>query len=505
MSRAESRQLRGSSLLLAGRILAVGVNFVTQVVIVRSLSKGDFGVFAYALSIVNLAETAATLGLDRAIPRLLPMYEERRQRERFLGTLVFVPAAVCGLGLLAVTVIVLARHSIAGGVSDTATAAAVVGILAALAPLQALDNLLLGVFAVFSRPGAIFLRRYVVAPGLRLAVVLALAAANEDVRFLAGGYVIAGGAGLLLYVALLGRLLRNEGVLPRQPGDHVEIPYREILTFTLPLLTTDLVFVLIESTDAILLGAFKGAPAVAALRAVQPLARMNQLVLASFGVLFTPLAARHVARDDAAAVRALYWRTAVWVAVVSFPIAVVTIAAAGPIAVTVFGSRYEGSGALLAVLSLGYYANAAVGFNGLTLNVFGRVRAVVAANVAAALLNVALNLALIPLWGAAGAATATASTLALQNVMRQLALRRGTGVPAFEPAYTRTYASIVVAIAAVAATCWLLDLAVVPALALCAVASIAVLAVSRHDLQIGDAFPELARLPVVGAFLAGRR
>jgi hypothetical protein len=40
--------LRGSSLMLAGRVAALGVAFVTQVIVVRHLSKGDYGAFAYA-------------------------------------------------------------------------------------------------------------------------------------------------------------------------------------------------------------------------------------------------------------------------------------------------------------------------------------------------------------------------------------------------------------------------------------------------------------------------
>src|SRR3954462_1795704 len=73
---ATRRQIRGSSLLLAGRMLSLAVNFATQVLIVRYLSKADFGAFAYGLSIVSLGESLAVLGLDKAIARFLPIYEE---------------------------------------------------------------------------------------------------------------------------------------------------------------------------------------------------------------------------------------------------------------------------------------------------------------------------------------------------------------------------------------------------------------------------------------------
>ena len=66
---AANRQIRGSSLMLVGRALSMGVNFVVQVLIVRYFAnaKGDYGAFAYALSIVThilpkpVFLTAATL------------------------------------------------------------------------------------------------------------------------------------------------------------------------------------------------------------------------------------------------------------------------------------------------------------------------------------------------------------------------------------------------------------------------------------------------------------
>jgi len=70
---ATRRQIRGSSLLLGGRMLSLAVNFATQVLIVRYLSKADFGAFAYGLSIVSLGEALAVLGLDKAIARFLPI------------------------------------------------------------------------------------------------------------------------------------------------------------------------------------------------------------------------------------------------------------------------------------------------------------------------------------------------------------------------------------------------------------------------------------------------
>ena len=50
------RLLRGSSVLLAGRLLSKVINLGVQIAIVRYLAKDDFGAFAYGLALVLSGE-----------------------------------------------------------------------------------------------------------------------------------------------------------------------------------------------------------------------------------------------------------------------------------------------------------------------------------------------------------------------------------------------------------------------------------------------------------------
>jgi hypothetical protein len=83
-----------------------------------------------------------------------------------VGTIVVT--SLIGLGLL------LGFPNRLLDVHDPATVQVVL-ILVILAPLEALDQIFISIFAVFSAPGAIFFRKYLFTPALRLGVVLALA------------------------------------------------------------------------------------------------------------------------------------------------------------------------------------------------------------------------------------------------------------------------------------------------------------------------------------------
>ncbi len=182
-------------------------------------------------------------------------------------------------------------------------------------------------------------------------------------------------------------MLRKLGLFKHLNLRTLDIPWREVLAFTVPLLTSDLVYILMNTSDAILLERFSGTAEVAAFRAVQPAAGMNQLVMTSFQLLFTPLAARMFARNDREGINNLYWQTAIWIAVAAFPLFALSFSMAGPLTVMLYTEEYAGSAIILALLSLGYYFSAALGFNGLTLKVYGKVRYIVVVNIGAALVN----------------------------------------------------------------------------------------------------------------------
>lgn len=498
------RQLRGSSLLFSGRLISLGVNFVTQVLIARYLSEADFGAFALALSLAATGATIVTFGLDRGISRFLAIYDERGDQERMLGTLAMVAGTVLALGFALIALVIGLQGVLLGTVVNDRQALTLLLILIPLAPIDAADNLLGGALAVFANARSIFVRKYVVGPLLRLLTVVLLVAGQYGVGFLAFGYVLSGAIGVLLYASVLWRVMGQRG-LTRIRAIRLRVPARDVLSFTIPLLSTDLLFIAMNTTDALFLGLFHGTEEVAALRVIQPLVGLNLLVFSSFTILYTPVASRLFARNDRSGVADLYWRTAIWMAVFSFPIFAVTTSLAEPITVTLYGERYADSALYLALLSFGAYTNAALGFNGLTLRVFGFVRYTIVINLIAAAVNVTLNLLLIPQYGALGAAISTMSTTILHNILKQLGLRLGTGIDVFAWNYLRVYVLIALATVGLGAIQWLFQPNIIVGLALAGIASLIVVLANRSTVRLEETIPEVLRLPFMRQLLGVRR
>jgi O-antigen/teichoic acid export membrane protein len=490
-----SKQIRGSSLMMVGRFISIGINFASQVLVIRYLSKADYGAFAYALSVATLVQSLVSLGLDRVDTRFMAIYDERKDYPRLFGLLLLEISTILSLGAVAFGLVVGLRGVLAGHVLPDRLTVTLLVILILMAPLQALDNMVMNVFAVFARPKAVFVRRYIVEPGLRFAVIVTLITAGLRVRFLAGGWVVAGLLGLVVYAAILIRLLRTTGLLARFDRRTLIVPVREALAFSLPLLTTNFVYVFTTSLGAIVVGSFDGSAAVASFRAVQPAAALNGLVMTSFAVLFTPVASRLFARSDKAGLRDLYWQTSAWMAVLSFPLLLVTTALAVPVTRIIFGVKYEGSATYLVLMSAGYYLTAAVGFNGTVLQIVGRLRYVVVTNIIAMLFALTAEIAFVAAWGALGAAIAVLAVYVVHNLFKQAGLGGDIGVGMFDRRYSFTYLTLAGAFAASMVVTWVFEPPFAVGAVVVAVISLIVFRANRHALRVEDTFPELLRVP----------
>ncbi len=482
-------------MLLAGRFLGLGINFAAQVFLVRYLTKADYGVWAYALSIVGFCHILVALGLDKVIDRFVPIYHANRQYDRMFGTILLSFGTILATSTLIIAVFYLFPDFVFDWVRSDA--ASILFVMLFVIPIDALDNVLIRLFACFASPKAIFFRKHLLGPALKFAVVAVLMWMHGDLLFQAVGYLAASVIGIAVCCLILLRTMRQRGLLGTVTLSSIRVPSGEVSRFAVPLVITDAVDILIIYANVLVLGYFHNADQVAMLKVVLPVATINEIVYSTFSLLYAPGVARLHANKDYAGIRDLYWRTTVWSAVLTFPVFALTFGVAGPLTVFLYGERYAGSGLIMAIVSLGYYFQVLLGLNAHTLRAFGRIRSIVKVNVITAVIAVILHMVLIPLYGAVGAAVATAGSMIAQHALRQVALHVAFGKRLFTRQYLRFYLVIGPAMAALVVVQLLGISSIYIAGLLAAAVSLWVLYLSREFLNIGQTFPEVFKLPLI--------
>lgn len=493
--RSLSRQLRGSSLLLAGRMLSKVVNLGVQVAIVRLLTKDDFGAFAYGLALVLSGELVVKFGLGRGANRYVPYHAERGERAEVMGTLGLVCVTIVALGLLCFGGLWwIASRDLMG--FPGGEGGRVVLILSVLAPIQALDTICIQTLACFSRPREIFYRKHVLGPGLRALAVALVFFSGGSSETLASAYLAGGVFGLVVCVRLAWQQLRVHGVLPL-PVSEWRVPWRPLIRFSFPLISSDLVFITLTGVSTTVLMATHGAEGVASMRAVVPAAALNGLVMQSFSILFMPGAMRLHAQGDIRGLRDQHWQSAAWVAVLSFPIFALTFGVAPAVVPLLFGEAYTESAPLLALLAVGHYVGICLGFNGETLQVFERTRALVFTNVVSVAIGVWLLVWLCPVYGPLGAALGVTAARIAGTLSRHIAVLHLRDFGAVPRTQKLIWVKMFVASGFVAAVGWIWPLPVLGQIVVVGAVSLVLLRSTAHALDIARSFPELLRIRLV--------
>ena len=485
--------IRGSWLLAAGRILNVAVDFAAQVLIVRYLSTSSYGAFSYALSVVALTTSVATLGLDKAIGRFVPLYDERGEHGRLLGAWLLVGTSVLLVGFAMVPLLFALEAVLSGTAISDEQGVALLLILIVLSPLNAFGAITSQMLATFASPVLILVRTYLVLPLLQIGVVLLVIWSGSDVELLAFGWVATVFISAVISLGLLIGVLRSRGVLSRVSLERLQLPAREVLLFGLPLFASNVVFQLRLTGAVVLLEGMHGTGEVALFRAAIPIARQCLLLFETFSLLFTPLAARLFARRDWRGLNEAYWQSAIWIAVATVPIFLVAFGLAEPLSVFLYGERYRSSGPILAILTVGFYVSAAIGFNEIVLRIFGRVGVALAIDATTTVAGLGLGMVLIGELGAVGAALTVCVIMVAQKVLYHLVLARATDIRLFEPDQSGVYAAIMAGACALWVFQSLVHPTLIAGLPVAAAIALVILLVARGSLRVGHVFPEMRR------------
>jgi O-antigen/teichoic acid export membrane protein len=418
---------RGGALNLAGAVATGLCNFLLLVVVARGLRTQGTGAFYEAVALLLILSSAAALGADVGLSRMVPRYRALgrvRDLRRGLHAGLW-PVAAAGLltGVLAWRFApeladVFSRHD------DNAQLTDFIRTFALFVPASALS---LAVFAAtrgFATMRPTVLVDKIARPALQPLLVLAAIAGGAGSTVIAlaylGPYLPALAAGLAWLALLLRRAER-----PRDAGPEPQPPrptgrlVGEFWRFTGPRglaamfqttslwLNTLLVGALRSTADAGIYAAASRYLTVAAMAAV---------------------AIRQVLAPNRAA--AVYQSTTAWLVAINWPIYLVLLTF-GPALLAVFGRDFAGGEVVLVVLAATMLAATAVGPVDVVLLMGGGSTWNLVNTLLALGTNLALNVVLIPRYGLAGAATASAAGTLLNNLLPLVQVWRSMGLHPF--------------------------------------------------------------------------
>jgi len=402
-----SRILSGSTVVLAGSIVNKIIAFAGSVFIARLLGDVGYGVVVVALSVYFIFSNLLTLGLSGGIARNYPQADTDRERRGILVTAFRLGAAV---GTLGGVVVFLAADPIATHIFGDPSISLPLRLLASILPLKVALNLANGSFQAVKKPAIKMAISSIIQPVARILLIVALVLAGFGAAGVAGAYAIA-----IATAAVLSLYYVWQYTTLFDFGRPAKIVYKPLLAFSIPLVGSTILVRLMNNIDTLLLGALAASADVGQYNVAFVLGQTTLLFLQTLGFMYVPEISELHADDRIERAGMVYRAITKWVLFISAPFILTAVAFPTYVVTFIYSGQYVTASVPFLVLIGGFVTHILNGPNHSTLTAFGDTRQIFVFDAMTMVLNVVLNLSLIPRFGIAGAATATATAYLVRN------------------------------------------------------------------------------------------
>jgi O-antigen/teichoic acid export membrane protein len=418
--RAVSRRI--AMITFTVRVLSGVIAYVTQVLLARWMGDFAYGILVVVWVGAVLVGAASCLGLQTAILRFIPEYTERGDHHHLRGVLAgsriqaFLFASL--LALVGCAGLYLFRAHVASYYLVPLYLGALALPMMAVAEIQ--DN----VARAFNWADLSLWPTYVIRPVLILVfmwIADRLGAAPDAVTGMAS--VVA--ATYLVTIAQLVVLARRmRRAVPPGPRSYAPSQWMAI---SLPIFVVEALFNLLTNVDIMLVGHFLAPDKVAVYYAAAKTLVLLHFVYYAVKAGSAQRFSQYYASGDRKQLAAFLRDTIHWTFWPTLALAVFLFVFGMPL-LLLFGPTFGSGYPLLYILAVGILVRASIGPAEILLAMAGQQRITAVVYVATFIVNVTLNLFLIPRYGIAGAAFAVSISLIVETAALYTLIARRLGL-----------------------------------------------------------------------------
>jgi O-antigen/teichoic acid export membrane protein len=407
-----SPMAKGAGILFVGNVFNLALRYLFQVIVARQLDTGLYGIFTMGVAVFVIAETIASLGLDRGIVRYVSIYRGRGDLSRVKGVVLLAIALSGAGGILATLLLIPLSRVLAVNVLENQALGRVLVLFSIAIPFSVLTRAFIALtqglqimklqvyakdlFELFSRIILVILFFYL---GWTLnGAIFAFVFSTIGASFLG-----------FFYFKTVFRTIMQRTVKPI-------LEAKTLLTFCWPFFFAN-GFNFIEAwISTFFLDYFVDSTAVGIFGAAYRTSLLMLGIFMAFSMMFSPIIADLYSRKEKNNLERLFKVISKWMFTLSLPVAALMFIFSKEI-LSVFGRDFTGGSTCLRILIVGQLLNAVTGPLGVLIAMSGRSRLI--------LFNAALHLAgqivlclfLIPHYGVIGAGLAKTFSILFLRVL----------------------------------------------------------------------------------------
>lgn len=395
------------------KVAGAAIAFATSIVLAKLLGPSGYGVFSYVVALVAVLAIPSELGIPSLAVREIAVANARKDWGRMRGFILWAHRTVA---ITSGTLILIGATALfTWGSRTNPSQLACMWLALLLVPLVSLgalrDAMLRGLRKVLLGQ----LSQPLIRPLILLTAVLLFWQLKVDVTSpvrMMGLHIISVALAFLIGLLLF---LRNRPAELRDASPSYDSAIW--LKSSIPFGMTAALQLINGRTDILALGFFQPDAHVGIYRVATQLAAIVIFGMQAVTAIQGPHIANLYAKGDMQKLQHMMTRSAQGILVIAIPVVIVIFLFGKLIIRAVYGVAFETAYVPLLILCIGQLVNASMGSVASLLNMTGHERDTTKSVLVGAVVNVVLNLTLVPAWGMTGAAISTACTLIVWNLI----------------------------------------------------------------------------------------
>ncbi len=414
--------IRGSAIYFVVKLLGIFVSYLFTLFVTRYYGASVWGLFALSLTVLQITSVIGRFGLDIALLRFIAEYKS--QGRYGLAKLVYKKAVlfVFLLSLLLALGLYILAPIISKDIFNKTNLIDFIKNVAVILPAFTLLYLNTESLRALKKIGLYVVNQNVFPFSIALVFLLFITwLLNKNIYNVPISYLVAIYISCFLSFVFLYREFKKFS-----NGSKEKISLIKLLSISFPMLMANSLTLIMAWTDIIMLGIFRSEFEVGIYSVASKLSLLTSFTLAAINSIAAPKFAEFWGKGDIKGLAKTAQQATKLILISSLPILLMFSLFPNTI-LSIFGEGFSKASGALIILTLGQFINAAAGSVGNILLMTGRQKIFQNFLLIGIVINIVLNLILIPHLGIIGAAMATAISLAFWNIAALIYIRKVYG------------------------------------------------------------------------------
>lgn len=424
---------------LVALFAAMCIEFISTILRARAFSAEDVGFFSIILTVSTILSTVTLAGIGNIFIRFIPALD----REEDASAIMVLQLVK---NLLTTLVFTVFLYLFKGFFVDTVIKNRQIADYFYILPLYILNANLLQIFTNYLRAKYKSALQAFISNTLlkfiNFAVLLACITWKANIGAYLHYYLLINVLInlLLLLVSLKGRLLGTFDLRRAVSTYLTKSKLMEMDVYGLVMSLSAIAGILAASLDRLLLNWFTNNEQVGIYSIAVVLGNVVEIFGKSLAMITHPLIGKFMKEDNRPELDTIYKFTQKWSIVATLPVAIVFIVYSRSL-LGLIGPQYTSGALVLSIIVAGQLVNVGTGMCGGIISFSRYYKMDIYTQVLLVGLTVATNVILIPLLGLNGAAIATASSLAIYNIIKVLYVKKKFAMLPFDKSMVRVVAA----------------------------------------------------------------